>query len=375
VLFWLFTLFTLTAVKYHGDLRGLLHLGSQFPHPAALVDAPLVGPWGYDGQFYAALATDPLLLSPQTPALLDNPPYRAQRIFLPMLAHLVSLGDARAATFAYPLLCWLFTFVGFFALANLLQRFEVRGFWVFLAAAHVGVAASVTRSTPDSAGTGLFFLGWAAWNAGRPGVATALWGSAVLTRETLLLPLWGVILPQLWRQRTLKAALPGLVPTGMLTLWSGVLFLRFWPASPIPGGNLGVPLRGLAEKVALLSNGTGIHWMELLSFLGLLLLLLSSLQIKSWHEERSAAFFAIAILAGLLTIRVYEEAFAYSRVLLPLAWTGVTMVEEGRSWRRPLLVLGLVLQALAGLSLIHGEFLAVGGLRQVVRFFWQPMHP
>jgi hypothetical protein len=42
---------------------------------------------GYDGQFYAQLAVDPRVLHPEVQQVFDVPAYRAQRILLPLLAH------------------------------------------------------------------------------------------------------------------------------------------------------------------------------------------------------------------------------------------------------------------------------------------------
>ncbi len=47
---------------------------------------------GYDGQFYFALARDPLVIDPATEAALDTPVYRAQRVLLPALTWAVSGG-------------------------------------------------------------------------------------------------------------------------------------------------------------------------------------------------------------------------------------------------------------------------------------------
>ena len=48
--------------------------------------------WGFDGQLYAEMALDPLLLDPHMHVALDNPPYRAQRILLSWLAWGLGLG-------------------------------------------------------------------------------------------------------------------------------------------------------------------------------------------------------------------------------------------------------------------------------------------
>ncbi len=46
--------------------------------------------WGFDGQLYAEIALDPLLLDPHLHIALDDPAYRAQRILLSWLAWAVS---------------------------------------------------------------------------------------------------------------------------------------------------------------------------------------------------------------------------------------------------------------------------------------------
>src|SRR6187549_714161 len=65
---------------------------------------------GYDGQFYAQLALDPLLLSPETSAALDVPSYRARRILTPAVASVAGAGDPWRTLQIYALLnvaCWL----------------------------------------------------------------------------------------------------------------------------------------------------------------------------------------------------------------------------------------------------------------------------
>ncbi|MES1195307.1 MAG: hypothetical protein ABUL65_05390, partial [Opitutus sp.] len=47
---------------------------------------------GYDGQFYAQLALDPLLRETETARVLDVPAYRARRILLPGAAAIAGLG-------------------------------------------------------------------------------------------------------------------------------------------------------------------------------------------------------------------------------------------------------------------------------------------
>src|SRR4051794_5369970 len=74
----------------------LICFGSEFfsNAPSAVKAAPLAvqTQWGYDGEFYAMIATDPLLLNPELKPALDLPSYRARRIVLPVLAWCAGLG-------------------------------------------------------------------------------------------------------------------------------------------------------------------------------------------------------------------------------------------------------------------------------------------
>ena len=47
---------------------------------------------GYDGLYYAQLAYDPTLRSPELARAMDNFGYRARRVLPPLLAYLIALG-------------------------------------------------------------------------------------------------------------------------------------------------------------------------------------------------------------------------------------------------------------------------------------------
>src|SRR5574337_2137917 len=76
---WAVYLAAVVLLRYCGDPRGLLVVGERHPHTAVLAGAPRVSPYGYDGQFYAELAADPLLRRPETAGAVDHAFYRATR--------------------------------------------------------------------------------------------------------------------------------------------------------------------------------------------------------------------------------------------------------------------------------------------------------
>ena len=65
---------------------------------------------GYDGQFYAQLAVEPLLRNRRLDKALDTPPYRARRILFSWTAYVLGLGRPRWILKAYALqniIAWL----------------------------------------------------------------------------------------------------------------------------------------------------------------------------------------------------------------------------------------------------------------------------
>src|SRR6187399_4798 len=100
--FWIaiciFVALVVSKFSPHTGFTSLIRFGDTWDskRAATLRDLPIAtvpGSNGYDGQFYAQLALDPLLLSPETSAALDAPAYRARRILTPALASVAGAGD------------------------------------------------------------------------------------------------------------------------------------------------------------------------------------------------------------------------------------------------------------------------------------------
>ncbi len=86
----------------------LIRFGRQFepvrlPELAGVGIATVPG-GGYDGQFYAQLAVNPDVTAPAVQHALDNPQYRARRILLPLVAHLLGAGRPGPTLQVYSLL-------------------------------------------------------------------------------------------------------------------------------------------------------------------------------------------------------------------------------------------------------------------------------
>jgi hypothetical protein len=198
-----------------GDPRGLYVLGARFAHPPELDGVRRWDGTGYDGQFFAALAVDPLLLDANTPRYLDGPAYRAGRIGLPLAAWIVALGNRRAALIVYPLLTWALSLLGIWVAARWLEEDGRAVLWA------APLALWLDRR-------------------GRPGSIAAL-SFAALVRETSLIGA-AVLAGVRWRRgERREAALALAIPAGLglQPPWIRPVSARRLRVAPALGGSTG----------------------------------------------------------------------------------------------------------------------------------------
>jgi hypothetical protein len=155
---------------------------------------------GYDGQFYAQMAMDPLLRDPALDRAMDEPPLRARRILLSWTAFALGLGRPRWILQAYALqnvVCWL-------ALTVVLLRWfplttgRLSALWLATSFAG-GLMWSVRFALLDGPSLLLIALGMAAFEAGRRWTSAVVFGIAGLARETNVLGVAALVEPQRWR--------------------------------------------------------------------------------------------------------------------------------------------------------------------------------
>ena len=150
---------------------------------------------GYDGQFYAQIATDPTLSHSDFKNAIDAPAYRSRRILLPLVAHILAFGNPEASILVYcslNIFCW-------FAFAWLIWTWlpvnDARTFarWV-VCVLSMGVLDSIKYSLTDLPSILLIFLLIRYAHTHRFGVAGGFLSSLFLKETNLLsivsLPKW-----------------------------------------------------------------------------------------------------------------------------------------------------------------------------------------
>jgi hypothetical protein len=359
VVFWALAVAVVSFRHYGGDIRGLLCIGEEV-HLAASFDAiPRSGPAGYDGQQYAALATDPFLRKLDTPAAFDAPPYRASRIFVPLLAWVLALGKPATAIVAYQLLCWVLALVAVFLVARWLAVEGHSPLWALLLVANAGLAAAIIRSTLDGAAICLILAALFAHSRGRFPVAVAMATAAVLTREVAYLAVLAIALNELRSRRPARAVIAAGIPLLPFLAWQLYLNSVLGASGLMAGGKLGIPLTGLWEKLQILLHGSGPSWQDVFFVCAIaattLALVLVASRPSTW-TPLEMAFLAFATLGLLLRNDAYLEAWGYCRIMITAPFLATVIAERQTSHgRRWMLRAVSVFYLLIGLLMIQGE--------------------
>lgn len=360
VALWAAALLVLVAGRYGGDIRGVARFSWKFHLAPAVEDAPF-SRGGYDGEFYAVLASDPLLRHTSTFRGLDNPAYRATRVLVPLLAWASVGGSARLGPFAYVVWCWALGLAGPAIVLLWLGAFRWRLLLFALLAVNAGLVVSLVRATPDAAALAVMLAALlVADRSGRPAV-TAVGGTlSVLARETSALAVPGLVWPQLQARQWKRAAVMALAP--ILAVGSWRLYVRAVThrGASSAWGNFGVPFAWLPEKLSRLRAAGWEHgkveWIGVTWVLLLIGVAASYLVRREKATPALVTFLLFAALATALNMRVYTEVNAYARVLIALPFlAAVLAAEESLRWRRGLLIAGVVLASAQGALLLRGE--------------------
>ncbi len=358
---WGVVLAEIAADHWGSDIRGFARFKRDRMKVEELVGVP-AGENGYDGQFYAAMATDPLLRDPDTRRSIDAPAYRGRRMLVPAAAWLVALGDKGRAVTVYVVLCWVLALPAAAVVGRWLVEDQASPLWTLTALFSLGVAASVTRATPDAAAAALIMAALWVDRTRRGGVALALAAAATLARETSILACAALALVA-WREgRRRWAALYLAVPAALLGGWALLVQRTVSLGRVVAGGsaNLGIPLAWLPAKVErILAQPAAGQWMEVPGILGVLAAFAAAGALAMRWRRIDAAQLSLVAFAALglaLNMRVYVEAYAYGRVLIVLPLLAVVSAPR-IEWRglRWLLLAVAVLWTVSGIALLRLE--------------------
>ena len=251
-------------IAAEGDVSRFIVAGNAATNPAQVEPKIHVfDSYGYDGQFYWRLATNPaeLELEPYRGVQLDSP-MRVSRIAYPTVAWSASLGQASLVKWSLVLT----NVLGFAALATVaaaLARRHGRSALVGLAvASSSGLVMALARDLTEVIMVASLIGGIALLSSRRYELAAACWVVACLAHEQALLiviPYFTYRVVQMIRTRTLALAapdLPWIVAGAAFGVWQIVCRAAIGSFPMMESGNatLDVPFRGFIRQV--------MHWVD-----------------------------------------------------------------------------------------------------------------
>lgn len=334
--------FLLTVASYYDRTTGLtIFLGLpanshsyELPQVQAVPHAHDQVDGGYDAQFYAQMAVDPLLRDPNIDRAMDKPAYRAHRILMSWTAWAFGAGDVSATLRVYAiqnvvvwvLLAWL--------LLKWLPPRDPRTFvlWTGILLTH-GLLTSVRNALTDGPSVLMTAAAVLAIERGRPWLAALVAGLSGLVRETNIFAATmfaGQMNRNPWSW--LKAAAAVVLCVLPLLLWLDYLRSIYGEAAFVGGEHITTPLAGLWWKTrstgtAVVTQGVTINTTANIAMLVSLAAQGGALVwcTAQWLKDRvgSPAWLLVAWPFLLLTLTAHRVVWdgtpgAITRVVLPM---------------------------------------------------------
>ncbi|MBI2814863.1 MAG: hypothetical protein HYX71_11325 [Opitutae bacterium] len=328
----LFAALVLAKFDPQTGFTSLIRFGApwQERRHSALQDLPLATveeSGGYDGQFYAQIALDPLLRNAELERVIDAPAYRARRILAPAVAAIAGFGNPWLTLQAYALLNVLCWFVLGWLLHRQLAPADDLAFarWAGCMFS-MGALESVRQSLVDLPALLLLALAITAWPK-PPGKRPSLWLClASLAKETSLLGALALHFEKSPRPFPwLRVGLSLLITILPIAAWAFYVGRRFADTpSPAGFGNFSWPLMGLFAQTKqslrelFLGNFGGRFAFSLIAIIGFLIQ-----AAFYWHRPRFESPWwrvgaAYSLLFVFLGSWVWSGYWAVCRAVLPM---------------------------------------------------------
>ena len=283
---------------------------------------------GYDGQFYAQMAMDPLLRDPRIDRALDDAPLRARRILFAWTAHVLGLGEPRWILQAYALqnvVCWLLLSV---LLLRWFPPVSARMTALWLASLFSGgLIWSVRSALLDGPSVLLLALGVAAVERGSRWWSAAIFGVAGLGRETNLLAASAQVDPSATSWRAIVRQTAQLVVIVLpLAVWFDYIYSIYRSTIYTAGETLSTPFVGFFWKWNIALTDVIAHGLQGRARFSVLAVVAISVQVAffvarpAFKDPWWRLGIAYAALMPFMGVPLWEgEPGTVVRALLPLA--------------------------------------------------------
>ena len=315
---------------YHGNPTGYVRFGRDFtfethPPAGAYIDTRT----GYDGQFFWALALDPLLMHQSTIAAFSPQNFRLARIGYPALAYILAAGQEDAIPWTLLAINVVTVIALTVAFAAYARRRGWSGWWALAVGLLPGLQFVTMGDLCGGLATALMLGGLMAWERRRRWLAAFLLAGAGLTREPMLLAVVAITVQEgarWWSVRHDPGALrrtarvwPVLaIPAAAFLAWQVYLETRLTGGAVPPGSAFDLPLIGLLRQIPeALRHGLTPTAIWNLALLGAIFAGIAA-AFAAVRRRLSAPVVAAALFSAVVLVLPFGSDWGYSRESAPI---------------------------------------------------------
>jgi hypothetical protein len=320
----------LSLGSFNGNPTGFVRFGSNLSgvtHPPA--SALVQSRTGYDGQYFWAIAQDPLLLHQQTIDALRTQAFRLQRVAYPGLAFVVSGGNRSALPWALLGLNCMFILAITAAFSAYAIRQGWSGWWGLAIGLLPGLKFALLGDMSDVLAVAALLSGLMLWRDRRRWAAAWLLAVAVLAREPMMLAPAAIALEtslDSWRSRHVPGALrrawrtawpPVVIPSVLFLLWQAYLTMRLGTSPTAPGTAYQRPVVGIVTEIHRALHGSVLVGGWDLVYLCLMVAAIVVALVGAWKRPTAASITAALVGISLLVL-TFGSDWSYARLSAPM---------------------------------------------------------
>jgi hypothetical protein len=313
---------TVTA-NYGGNWAALFSAGAKQRQPplAAIEHVYLfAGSDGYDGQFYHYIAHDPFLRS-DLKNYIDDPRLRYRRIFIPLLAYGLALGQSEWIDPAFRLVCLFSIGLGVYWSYRIAQDAGLSKAWGLLFLAMPAIPITVDRMVIDG-GLAALTAAFLFYNRRPSWKLFVVLMCAALTRETGFLLVLACCAPLAWR-REFRVAGIFLLSAAPALAWYAYVQIHTTgqpqDVSMVPFSSILRVLRNPLEYPPGIPFVDVVRAADYLALAGMLLALALAFRFFTAHDPIRITAMLFATLAVVVQpIETWQSVYAFGRIYTPV---------------------------------------------------------
>ncbi|RMG76063.1 MAG: hypothetical protein D6711_04890 [Chloroflexi bacterium] len=290
-------IYALSVVIVNNDSLALVTIGTRFSEG---IPQDAGGTEGYDGQFVYFIARDPSTAEVFIANGGDYPAYRYQRILLPALARIFSLGNTDLIPWAILFINLLAIAGGTAALESLLKQRGISRWYALGYALSLAIMGSARLSLPEPLAYGLVLIAMLLIDKDRWLLAAGALAFAGLAKETTLIFAAGYGLYLVYQRRWRLMLIFGAITLIPFAVWQIILYDRF--------GTFGIG-----------SGGAGATGFTVIPFGGVLEIVIFIIQAAMEVIQAGEANPVVVIFRALIGVLIFAVVLI-PFVIYPTIW-------------------------------------------------------